>query len=79
MIFVSDVHYQLDHLNSLPQNKGPVVILGDLINWNYAYFEVGSVNENQLVGGMFDQNYSVVANTFLIRKSSIHIERVRSI
>ena len=33
MIFVSDVHYQLDHLNSLPQNKGPVVILGDLVNW----------------------------------------------
>jgi Icc-related predicted phosphoesterase len=33
MIFISDVHYQLDHLNSLPKNKGPVVILGDLINW----------------------------------------------
>ena len=33
MIFVSDVHYQLDYLNSLPQNMGPVVILGDLINW----------------------------------------------
>ena len=42
-------------------------------------FEVGSVNENQLIGGMFDQNYSVVANTFLIRKSSVQIERVRSI
>ena len=33
MIFVSDVHYQIDYLNSLPQNKGPIVILGDLINW----------------------------------------------
>ena len=33
MIFISDVHYQLDHLNSLPKNKGPIVILGDLINW----------------------------------------------
>ena len=33
MIFISHVHYQLDHLNSLPKNKGPVVILGDLINW----------------------------------------------
>ena len=40
---------------------------------------VSSINENQLIGGMFDQNYSVVANTFLIRKSSIQIERVRSI
>lgn len=56
-----------------------VLEIGDLISWNYAYFEVGSVNENQLVGGMFDQNYSVVANTFLVRKSSIQIEEVRSI
>ena len=33
MIFISDVHYQLDYLSTLPKNKGPVVILGDLINW----------------------------------------------
>jgi hypothetical protein len=56
-----------------------VLEIGDLIDWNYAYFEVGSVNENQLVGGMYDQNLSVVASTFLVRKSSIQIERVRSI
>ena len=52
---------------------------GDLIDWNYAYFEVGSINENQLIGGMYDQNFSVIANTFLVRKSSIQIEKVRSI
>ena len=56
-----------------------VLEIGDLIDWNYGYFEVGSINENQLVGGQFDQNFSVVATTFLIRKSSIQIERVRSI
>ena len=56
-----------------------VLEIGDLIDWNYGYFEVGTINENQLVGGMFDQNLSVVANTFLIRKSSVQIERVRSI
>ena len=33
MIFISDVHYQLDHLNSLPHNQGPIEIFGDLINW----------------------------------------------
>ena len=33
MIFISDVHYQIEYLNSLPENKGPIVILGDLINW----------------------------------------------
>ena len=56
-----------------------VLEMGDLIDWNYGYFEVRSINENQLVGGQFDQNFSVVATTFLIRKSSIQIERVRSI
>jgi hypothetical protein len=56
-----------------------VLEIGDLIDWNYAYFEVGSVNENQLIGGMFNQNYSVVANSYLIRKSSVQIDRVRSI
>ena len=56
-----------------------VLEIGDLIDWNYGYFEVGSINENQLVGGMYDQNLSVVATTFLIRKSSVQIERVRSI
>ena len=56
-----------------------VLEMGDLIDWNYGYFEVGSINENHLVGGQFDQNFSIVANTFLIRKSSIQIERVRSI
>ena len=56
-----------------------VLEMGDLVDWNYAYFEVGSINENQLIGGMFDQNFSIVASAFLIRKSSVQIERVRSI
>jgi len=56
-----------------------VLEIGDLIDWNYGYFEIGSINENQLVGGMYDQNYSVIANAFLVRKSNIQIERVRSI
>ena len=33
MIFISDVHHGLDSLENLPSGNGPLVILGDLINW----------------------------------------------
>ena len=44
-----------------------VVDPGDVFDWNYAHFEVASMNENQLVGGQVDSNWSVVCNSFLIR------------
>ena len=56
-----------------------VVEIGDVVDWNSGYWEISSINENQLVGGQFDQNYSVIASAFLVRKSSIQIERSRSI
>ena len=33
MIFISDIHHGLSGLKELPIDKGPLVILGDLINW----------------------------------------------
>lgn len=33
MIFISDIHHGLNGLNELPEKEGPIVILGDLINW----------------------------------------------
>ena len=56
-----------------------VVEIGDVIDWNNGYWEVSSINENQLVGGQTDLNHSVVCNTFLVRMSHLNIERVRSI
>jgi hypothetical protein len=56
-----------------------VVEIGDVINWNSGYWEVSSINENQLVGGQTDYNHSVVCNTFLNRISHLNIERIRSI
>ena len=55
-----------------------VVALGDVINWNYAYFTISSLNENQLIGGMQNQNFSVIATGYLTRLSSLGIENVRT-
>jgi len=33
LIFLSDIHHGLSGLDELPDSKGPIVILGDLINW----------------------------------------------
>ena len=56
-----------------------VLEIGDVIDWNSGYWEISSINENQLVGGQTDYNHSVVCNSFLVRISNLNIERVRSI
>ena len=53
--------------------------LGDVIEWNWAYFEVSSINENQLIGGQQDNNWTVSCGTFRVRFSHLNIERIRSI
>ena len=55
-----------------------VISIGDVINWNYAYFTISSLNENQLIGGMQNQNFSVIATAYLTRLSSLGIENVRT-
>ena len=56
-----------------------VVEIGDVIHWNDGYWEISSVNENQLIGGQTSYDHSVVCSTFLVRISNLNIERVRSI
>ena len=58
---------------------GVVVELGDIFDWNYAHWEVSNINENQLVGGQVDANWAVICAAFLVRKSNLQIERIRSI
>ena len=52
--------------------------LGDIIDWNLGHWEVSNMNENQLVGGDYNNNWSVVLSAFLVRRSNLQIERVRS-
>tara|TARA_B100000902_G_C27174566_1_gene845669 strand:- start:67 stop:552 length:486 start_codon:yes stop_codon:yes gene_type:complete len=53
--------------------------LGDIVEWNYAHFEINGINENQLIGGQYDQNWSVNCTAHIIRSSTLQIERVRRI
>ena len=55
-----------------------VIDIGDVLEWNSGYWEISSINENQLVGGQTDYIHSVVCNAFLVRISNLNIERVRS-
>ena len=56
-----------------------VVEIGDVIDWNSGYWEVSSLNENQLVAGQSSNSHSIICNAFLARVSNLNIEEVRSI
>ena len=52
--------------------------IGDVINWNYTYWEVSAINENQLLGGMQENNHSVVLSAYLTEPTRLNIQRLRS-
>ena len=61
------------------QDLSLVPELGDVVEWNWAYFEIQSINENQLIGGQQDNNWTVSCGTYRVRFSNLNIERIRSI
>ena len=56
-----------------------VIDIGDIIDWNDGYWEVSTLNENQLVAGQSSNSHSIICNAFLARVSNLNIEEVRSI
>ena len=51
--------------------------IGDIMKWNSGYFEVNTFNENQLVGGNFDNSHSIVVSAHLTRMPTTNLEEYR--
>ena len=51
--------------------------IGDIIEWNEAYFEINAVVENQLIGGQIYKNFSIVVSAHMAQRDSLQIENVR--
>ena len=65
------VTFSFQRANLIDINLKPVI--GDVINWNYAYFEINAINENMLIGGDPDKNFDLVCTTHLTRLSRVNL------
>ena len=59
--------WMLEEKNSYPE-------IGDVIYFDNSYYEIGNTSEVQFVGGLSENNFSVVCSTFMVRKSQLNIE-----
>lgn len=48
--------------------------IGDIIFFDNAYYEIDNTDEVQFVGGLPDNNFSIICNTFMVNKTSLNIE-----
>jgi hypothetical protein len=56
------------------EEKGIYPEIGDIVYFDNSYYEIDNTNEIQFVGGQPNNNFSIVATTFMVSKSSLNIE-----
>ena len=67
-------HFQRDML--IDVNFRPDI--GDVISWKLGYFEITKTNENQLVAGDYNKNWTITCTANLTRVSTLNIEQTRA-
>lgn len=67
-----NVEFRFDRFMCEEKNSYPEI--GDIIYFDNSYYEIDNTSEVQFVGGITDNNFSVVCSTFMVRKSSLNIE-----
>ena len=51
--------------------------IGDVVEWNDAYYTVNAIVENQLIGGQIYKNFSVVITANMTQRDKLQLENVR--
>ena len=59
--------WMLEEKSSYPE-------IGDVIYFGESYYEIDNTTEVQFIGGLPQNNFSVVCSTFMVRKSQLNIE-----
>jgi len=56
------------------EEKGIYPEVGDVVYFDNSYYEIGTTNEIQFIGGQPSNNFSIVVAAFMVSKSSLNIE-----
>lgn len=67
-----NIQFRFDRFACEEKNSYPEV--GDVIYFDNSYYEIDNTSEVQFVGGIPDNNFSIVCSTFMVRKSALNIE-----
>lgn len=51
--------------------------IGDVIEWGEAYYEISQPVENQMVGGQYSHNFSIITTANMVSRDALNIENVR--
>ena len=68
------IHFQRDMLIDVDFRPD----IGDIVSWNLGYFEINGTNENQLVAGDYNKNWTISCTANLTRISTLNIEQTRA-